>query len=151
MNNGPRTPRRIAINRGSLRKTAPVDGPRTQVKRQPGSWPTNPMYASRRWRKTRLAVLTRDRHRCWVADCYRVANICDHIDPVTPSTTLAAFHDIGRLRASCREHNLARGILREDSAALGMTPRPLAGLTSGRAPNVLGTVGTIRRDYSAKP
>ena len=90
---------------------------------------------------------TRDRHRCWVADCYRVANICDHIDPVTPSTTPAAFHDLGRLRASCREHNLARGILGHDSPALGMTPRPRGVLGGGRA---VGVIATIRRDYTAR-
>ena len=99
-------------------------------------------YQASRWRKLQLAVLRRDGYRCWVTGCYRTADVVDHIDRVTAATTDAAFHDPRRLRASCRNHNVARGVAGGDlltsTRAAGPDPEP-------------DPLDTIRRDYTARP
>jgi hypothetical protein len=102
---------------------------------------TDRRYSSYRWRKTRLAVLRRDGYRCWVRGSPQRGDVCDHIDAVTAATSDAEFYDPRRLRASCRNHNLARGYIGEAfEAQWGLTPRPLQprpSLRSGPASGVI--------------
>ena len=80
-------------------------------------------YGSRRWRALAIYVRRRDGERCWAAGCTRRGNVADHIRRVTPETTDAEFFDERNLRASCVNHNLARGIAGDDASVSGTPPR----------------------------
>jgi 5-methylcytosine-specific restriction endonuclease McrA len=98
---------------------------------EPRRWTaTDRRYSSYRWRKVRELVLRRDRRTCWAAGCDREANVCDHRTPVYPGMPDSAFFDPAGLRASCRAHNLARALLRDDELTRATTS------------------GVITRDYS---
>lgn len=71
---------------------------------------TDKRYGSRRWKRVRLDVLRRDRHSCFVRSCGAWADACDHIVPVYPGMPDVQFYSADNLRASCRQHNLARGV-----------------------------------------
>ena len=66
-------------------------------------------YGTRHWKRVRLEVLRRDRHRCWVSGCGECALVCDHVEPLTPDMPDWLFYSRDNLRASCQRHNLFRG------------------------------------------
>jgi hypothetical protein len=70
----------------------------------------DPRYHTRRWKETRLRILRRDLWTCWVPDCAYPVNTADHIIPVTPDMENSLFFDPENLRASCRPHNVRRGV-----------------------------------------
>src|SRR5262245_4717145 len=83
-------------------------------------------YKTPRWKRVRLAVLSRDNYTCWVAGCSRYAKVADHIIPVHQGMDDGTFYGQHNLRASCMPHNVARGV----AAALdrdtehGVSPMP---------------------------
>jgi hypothetical protein len=82
-------------------------------------------YKKGRWKQTSAFVRARDPY-CYVVDCPEPVRAADHIDPVSPATTMAEFHDVSRLRGSCRRHNTARGVAArlERELAGGVRPAP---------------------------
>jgi hypothetical protein len=53
------------------------------------------------------------------------AAAADHIDPVTPATTDAAFFNPAGLRPACQRHNLNRGIaVHYEAEVRGTAVRP---------------------------
>ena len=68
-------------------------------------------YQLKRWRTLRLAILNRDMWQCRVSPgCTRPAEVVDHIEPVYIGMPDALFFDPRNLRASCKRHNLTRGM-----------------------------------------
>lgn len=69
-------------------------------------------YNTRRWQRVRRLVLQRDLHTCRiVAGCTTRATVADHIRPARLDMTDAEFFDPRNLRAGCRPHNIARGLV----------------------------------------
>lgn len=84
---------------------------------------TDPRYKSRRWKKVRIRVLNRDRWTCQVAPgCTIRGNVCDHVIPVYDGMPDALFFGEGNLRAACRGHNIARGLVPEPAESPDPTP-----------------------------
>jgi hypothetical protein len=73
--------------------------------------PRETRYGTRRWKRLRLEILQRDGRRCWVPSCPEWATVADHIDPVTREMPDWLFYDPRNLRASCRRHNVVRGVV----------------------------------------
>jgi hypothetical protein len=71
---------------------------------------TDKRYRTALWRHARLRALDRDGWRCYVPSCMLKGDTADHIRPVDAWTTDAEFFDVNGLRASCRPHNVKRGV-----------------------------------------
>ena len=106
-----------------------------------GGAATDKRYGTRKWKRVRLGVLVRDLYRCWVPGCPVSANVADHVMPASPDMPEWLFFDPSNLRASCKRHNLARGVaarLEQETRGVPDAPRnPLVSRSSFMRPRVL--------------
>lgn len=77
---------------------------------------SDPRYGTGRWQRVRLRVLARDLHVCRSEPgCTVPATVADHIIPAHPGMPDELFFGESNLRASCRGHNIARGMAAKDA------------------------------------
>ncbi len=82
-------------------------------------------YHTARWRRSRAAVLARDRGVCRIVPgCQRRATVCDHITPATASMPDHEFYALSNLRAACMHHNVRRGHVAQFERELRGAPSP---------------------------
>lgn len=86
-------------------------GRSANIAKEPPAANTDKRYGTMRWRRLAKAVLNRDMHRCRIVPgCPVTATVADHIQPVFVGMPDALFYDPRNLRASCKRHNLRRGV-----------------------------------------
>jgi len=88
-------------------------------------------YHTNRWKKLAKAILRRDNGVCQVVPgCQTRATIADHIVEVYPGMPDSEFFAPTNLRAACRYHNYARGVVaRHDREIRSIKDRPTAVVT----------------------